>query len=111
MQHIDLNNGRWAKLTFVEQMANVGSEIERALKWNGSKRQEYAHFAHERALELFDLTLSSTHQFSILKEVARARELWLDFFVGENQYKQTARQWHNYFFSFTYAARNKSFRL
>ena len=26
MQHKDLENGRWAELTFPQQMANIGSE-------------------------------------------------------------------------------------
>lgn len=30
-QHQDLANGRWFELNFIEQMANVGSEVERAM--------------------------------------------------------------------------------
>jgi hypothetical protein len=41
-QHRGLAEGRWAEFSFVEQMANVGSEVERAF---------------ERSLELLDLTL------------------------------------------------------
>jgi len=32
-QHKELASGRWEKLTFLEQMANMGSEVERALNW------------------------------------------------------------------------------
>ncbi len=31
--HPGLAAGRWFELTLVEQLANVGSEIERALNW------------------------------------------------------------------------------
>ena len=33
MQHKQLSEGRWFKMTFFEQMANIGSEIERAISW------------------------------------------------------------------------------
>ena len=38
------------------------------------------------------------------KEIARARELWLDFFIGENQYHQTDQQWQKYIYAFTIKA-------
>lgn len=107
MQHSDLQTGRWLKFSLVEQMANIGSEIERAIKWKDKKNHLYANLANSRALELFDLSLSDMRHGAGLKEIARARELWLDFFVGNNQYSQTASQWHKYIHAFTYAARNK----
>lgn len=107
MQHLDLRNGRWFKLSVVEQMANIGSEIERAIKWRQKGNSAYAEMSNVRALELFDLTLGDTRHLAGLKEIARARELWLDFFIGKNQYAQTNDQWHRYIMSFTFAARNK----
>lgn len=108
MQHINLNLSRWSQLSLVEQMANIGSEVVRSLKWRDKQNMKYANMANERALELFDLTLADKRHFSGLKEIARARELWLDFFVGTNQYHQTADQWRNYFLGFNIAARTKS---
>lgn len=105
MFHQDLSHQNWFTLSTVEQMANIGSEIERAIKWSG-KNADYARLANFRALELFDLTLVDPKHSSGLKEIARARELWLDYFIGQNQYSQTADQWHKYFYSFTYAAQN-----
>jgi len=32
-QHKKLAAGRWEKLTFFEQMANIGSEVGRSIKW------------------------------------------------------------------------------
>ena len=32
MQHVSLEKGRWAELTFPQQMANIGSETSRVLK-------------------------------------------------------------------------------
>ena len=84
MQHTDLDKNRWFKFTVIEQMANIGSEIERAIKWRDKQNREYADLANVRALELFDLALADKRHKTGLKEIARARELWLDFFVGSN---------------------------
>ncbi len=105
MQHTDLSQARWSQISLVEQMANIGSEVIRAMKWRDKQNDEYSNLANVRALELFDLTLIDEDNFSRLKEIARARELWLDFFVGSNQYNQTSEQWHNYFLGFNTAAR------
>ena len=37
-------------------MANVGSEVERALNWQAKGNKEYSRLAFERALELLDFT-------------------------------------------------------
>lgn len=108
-QHREFNKERWFKLSLVEQMANIGSEVIRSLKWAEKNNRHYADLTNQRALELFDLTLSDRTHVSGLKEIARCRELWLDYFVGDNQYHQTADQWKKYFLAFNYAARNRLF--
>ena len=50
MLHKDLDNGRWAELTFPQRMANIGSEtsrIYRALEAGKESRAEsaFARFA------------------------------------------------------------------
>jgi hypothetical protein len=105
MLHTGLSPKHWFSLSINEQMANIGSEVERAIKWK-DKNTEYSNLANNRALELFDLTLDDAKYHDGIKEVTRARELWLDFFLGDNQYHQTAVLWHKYFNAFTYAARN-----
>lgn len=32
-QHKELAKDRWAKMSLCEQMANIGSEVSRALNW------------------------------------------------------------------------------
>ena len=39
-QHKQLAEKNWVKLSFCQQMANVGSEVERAIKWNGGSSFE-----------------------------------------------------------------------
>ena len=104
-QHKDLAAGRWIQLTFIEQMANIGSEVERALNWQAKNNPAYGRKACERALELLDLTLDSTKGLARLKEVARVREAIVDYFYGSNEFISTDASWRRYFSHFTYAAR------
>ena len=104
-QHKNLAAGRWKELSFFEQMANIGSEVERALNWRAKNNVDYAQKACERALELIDLTLTETKKFTHFKEIARLREAIVDYFLGSNQFMSTERLWHDYFSHFTYAAR------
>ena len=107
-QHKDLAAGRWKTLSLIEQMANIGSEVERALNWRAKNNSPYAQRAFERALELIDLTLEATAKPSHLKEIARLREAIVDFFFGQNQFVSNDAIWRKHFFPFMYAARAKS---
>lgn len=105
-QHKSLASGRWFKMTFFEQMANIGSEVERTILWR-EKNKEYSQKAFERALELVDLTISDdkNKNKSKLKELTRMREALADYFTFENQYQSSDKSWRNYFYGFNYAAR------
>ena len=104
-QHKDLAAGRWSELSFIEQMANIGSEVERALNWKAKNNAPYSQKAYERALELVDLTLDCAISSPRLKELARVREAIVDYFFGNNQFMSTESLWRKYFSCFTYAAR------
>ncbi|MBI3333253.1 MAG: hypothetical protein HYZ93_04100 [Candidatus Omnitrophica bacterium] len=104
-QHRDLAAGRWGRMPFLEQMANVGSEVERALNWRVKNNAAYSQRAAERALELMDLTLDSIKDRARLKELARAREALVDYFFGTNEHASTEASWRRYFSCFAYAAR------
>ncbi len=67
-------------MTFFEQMANVGSEVFRAISWREKGNKEYSQMAGQRALELFDLTIQAAETSTRLKEVLRAREVFADYF-------------------------------
>jgi hypothetical protein len=107
VHHTDLTQDRWNKFTFFEQMANVGSEVERAIKWKNKENKEYSSLAFERALELLDLTIADNKNTKRLKEIARVREALADYFAFDNEYKSTDKSWQNYFYAFNWAARLK----
>ncbi|TSC90945.1 MAG: hypothetical protein G01um10142_195 [Parcubacteria group bacterium Gr01-1014_2] len=102
-QHKNLAAGRWFTFSFFEQMANIGSEVERAMKWQ-TKNDEYSRLASDRALELLDLTISDAKNHKRLKELFRLREVLADYFYFDNIYKSDNQKWHNYFNAFNYAA-------
>jgi hypothetical protein len=107
-QHRDLAAGRWKQLSLIERMAHIGGEVERALKWRDKHNSEYSRIAFERALELIDLSLEHTREFSHLKEIARLREALVDYFSETNEFQSTDSSWKSYFACFTYAARRNS---
>jgi hypothetical protein len=107
-QHRDLAAGRWKELPFFERMANIASEVERALSWRAKNNAEYSRGAFERALELIDLTLECSQKRSHLKEIARVRETLVDYFYGTNEFGSTEASLRKYFSHFTYAARRSS---
>lgn len=72
--HTELAGGRWRTFSLVEQLANVGSEVERA--------------RHRRRL----------------KELTRLREVLLDYFFGSNDFGSSDLAWHRYFHAFGVAA-------
>ena len=96
---------RWGSLSFFEQMANVGSEVERALSWEKKENKQYCLLSFERALELLDFTTEVLKNPHRLKELKRLREVLVDYFVYDNIYGSTPESWHSYFFAFNYAAR------
>jgi hypothetical protein len=104
-EHQQLAGGSWQKLSLVEQMANIGSEVERAIKWKDKANHDYAEKAFFRALELIDLTVDDKKNITRLKEILRTREIFSDFFAGSNVYGSTAAGWQKYFYSFNFAAR------
>ena len=105
-QHKNLAEGRWQALSFFEQMANIGSEIERTILWEKKKNPEYGQLAFERALELLDLTMMDNRNLSRLRELARVREALADHFAFANIYHTTNESWQKYFYGFAFAARS-----
>ena len=103
--HAELAGGRWSTLTLSEQLANVGSEVGRAMRAKSQMNPHRSMAALERALELFDLTLADERWHGRRTETCRARELVCDFLVGDNTYGSTAHSLDAYFLAFARAAR------
>lgn len=98
-----LAEGRWFTLTLMEQLANIGSEVQRAMRAQGDEKRFEA--AVIRALELFNLTLSDGRWGKRRKEIARAKECFCDAVLGGKEYGTTFESLNKYFYYFAYAAR------
>ncbi|MCK4807388.1 MAG: hypothetical protein KAT09_07065 [Candidatus Aegiribacteria sp.] len=104
--HKDSAAGNWWKLSLYEQLGNVGSEVGRALRWK-TRNPQISQGAFERALDLMDLTLDDPrHRQSVarLRELARTREVMVDYLAGSNEYQSTGDSLQRYFDAFAVAA-------
>lgn len=105
-QHQDLEQGRWEQMTFAMQMANIGSEVSRAIKWSEKDRQDRSVRAVYRALELIDFSVSAAQKQEMparkarLRELCRCREELCDYFFGGNEFKSDMRNILRYYDQF-----------
>lgn len=106
VQHDGLAAGRWRTMTIVEQLANVGSEVERALRAHEQGRTDRLHNAVARALELFDLTAADERwRGPRRRETLRARELFCSVLFDAGATRADADYLRKYFLQFAVAAR------
>jgi len=105
--HKNLAEGKWFNLAFNEQMGNIGSEVNRTIKWfklNDNRFQS----AFERALELIDLTLTDNRWKSRRKEIARSREVFCSLMIEPGKHNKLEKELNlinNFFLHFAIASR------
>jgi hypothetical protein len=94
---------RWREMTLAEQLGNIGSEVSRAAN---SQEKDDVRFnkAVDRALELFDLTLSDPRWKGRLLEVGRMRDVFCDTVLGAHEYGDDLKSLVKYFDQFVFAA-------
>ncbi|MDI6815638.1 MAG: hypothetical protein QME41_00400 [Actinomycetota bacterium] len=102
--HVDSAKGRWQMLSLAEQMGNIGSEINRALKFQEKNTARFEN-AINRALELFDLTIEDPRWRRRLKEITRVREVFCSTVFSDNEYSTSLDDLNQYFYLFALAAR------
>ena len=104
--HEELAAGRWQTITLDEQLGNTGSEGGRTINAHRAGDVPRRDGAFARALELFDLTLADPRWgFHRKREIARAREVFRDEIVGDNEYHTDLDFLDRYFTQFALAAR------
>ncbi len=90
----------WLKRPIEYQMGNIGSEVSRALRWDG-KNQARADKAVDRALELFDFTIeANVSKHARLTEVLKARDEFCDYFFANNSYRTDPVRMQKYYDGF-----------
>ncbi|MDD3480852.1 MAG: hypothetical protein PHW75_01320 [Patescibacteria group bacterium] len=103
--HANQKAGAWHKLSLYEQMGNIGTEVGRVLRAKKRNEDNTLRMATDRALELFDLTISDERRKKQLKEITRAREVFLDALSNEPIYNSNLTEIDDYFMKFAIAAR------
>jgi len=88
--HKDQATGRWFELSLLEQLANIGMDVERAIRWKNKGNEEYSRAAFESVLELIYMTVEDPENKGRLRKVLRVREALIDFFFYNNEYNTTA---------------------
>jgi hypothetical protein len=91
-------------MPLAEQLANVGSDVARAHRWQGKDR-DLCEKAFVRALELLDLTIGDPRWKGRRKELTRVRELLCDAMLGGNEYGSDLASFDRYFYMFAVAVR------
>jgi len=96
---------RWGTLSVSEQMGNVGSEVERAIRAHAGGNVTRFDAALSRALELFDLT-AADHRWRgpRRREILRAREEFCRIFFDAPADPQMVAGLERYFRYFAQAA-------
>lgn len=107
--HAGLAAGRWAALSLVEQLANVGSEVDRAMAAWAAERRDRFEPALARALELFDLTARDGRwRGHRRREILRAREEFCRLFFEDQTSFDAALTLRKYFLQFAWLARRQT---
>ncbi|MEK9173201.1 MAG: hypothetical protein AAB594_01330 [Patescibacteria group bacterium] len=103
--HQNLAQDGWQKLSFMEQLGNIGSEVGRAANAQSNDQTKFEN-ARLRALELLDLTLDDPRWKGRLKEIARAREVFCDTTTNQSrEYHANLKDLEKYFFAFALLVR------
>lgn len=103
--HSHLASGRWLNLSLAEQLANIGSEFERALQWKERGRPQFFESAAARMTELMDLTINDKRWHNHrLKELTRIREVVCGELYKEILDKKSINGLKKYFLNFAYLA-------
>ena len=97
---------RWHTMTLAEQMANVGSEVDRALRAHATQQIARLDHALPRALELFDLTAGDDRwRGPRRREVLRVREEFCRLLLAAAPGAPEAAALSRYFLAFAVLAR------
>lgn len=97
MIHEDFTPEIWLKFSLLEQLTNIGTEIERTIssKKKGARGEIQENFF--RALEFIDFTRADPKNKQRLKELCYARYFMVDHFAYDNEYGTTDEYWSELF--------------
>lgn len=100
---------RWNTLALVDQLAHVGSEVDRAIRAHEAHNRTRFDGALSRALELFDITAADDRWRGVRRrEILRARSEFCRLFFDDSVPPDSAAGLSRYFLQFAIAARRQA---
>jgi len=80
-----ITSDKWNKLSYTEQILNIGGEIQRAVDNRNAKKEESIVEQHyELALEWIKLTKKDPKNKDKLEEIKKAEEELIDYFENND---------------------------
>ena len=80
---------RWFEMPVGMQISNIGSEVNRALRWKNKNEPEKMMSFYQKAIELIRLTEEDPKNAHRKNELHFCEEELADYFLGENLYGTT----------------------
>lgn len=107
---MELDKSRWHNSSLAFQLANVGSEVQRAFAWQRKGEQKQKEKSIGRFLELIDLSLADKRWQKRCLEICRIREVLCDYFLNDNKLGNSFENLINYFNGFAIKANSENYK-
>lgn len=91
---------RWYNMTIGEQISNVGSEVNRAIRCKNQNDEAKKVRFYQKAVELLELTCDDPKNKHRCGELSFCIEELTDYFVGTNRYNTTDESLMKYYDAF-----------
>jgi len=99
-----IDENRWQRFSFYQQMGNIASEISRAINFKKKNEPKHLDASLLRLLELVDLTIEDEKNKLRLKELCRFKEIIGDWFCQTGVYSVNPESLKNYSMQFVLLA-------
>ena len=102
-----VDHERWAKLSIIDQMANISSEVGRSFNARRQGQAENENLAIIRALDLFDATIDNliANKSIRSKEVLRSKDQYLSALLNPKFDEKAGASIEKYFTQYAIASR------
>lgn len=96
------NNIKWFEMPVGTQLANVGGEVNRAIRWKDKGDSQKESNFYKKAMEFLELTMQDPKNKHRLGELTECRYELEDFFYGGNTYENTGESIMKYYDAFLF---------
>lgn len=91
---------RWFDMSVGMQISNIGSEVNRALRWKNRGDKDKMMSFYNKAIELLNLSEKDPKNLYRKGEFDFCIEELEDFFIGDNLYNTSEEMFHKYYDAF-----------